>query len=131
MDQGREAVIGPHKSKDSVADALIRGMLAHKHSDDVIAVVAGAGLSKPVAKLTPLGMMRGKDLQPSLVRSAVVIEIQNEQEPTQTYLNGCLGCLLIFPSGRLSSGGCEYWDWHRDDEAPIHRSFSSDPGALP
>jgi len=31
---------------------------AYKHIDDVIAVVAGAGLSKPVAKLTPLGAVR-------------------------------------------------------------------------
>ncbi len=32
---------------------------AYKHIDDVIAVVVGAGLSKPVAKLTPLGVMKG------------------------------------------------------------------------
>ncbi len=32
---------------------------AYKHLDDVIAVVVGAGLSKPVAKLTPLGVMKG------------------------------------------------------------------------
>lgn len=32
---------------------------AYKDIDDVIKVVVGAGLSKPVAKLTPLGVMKG------------------------------------------------------------------------
>ncbi|MCG7844590.1 MAG: RtcB family protein [Methanomassiliicoccales archaeon] len=32
---------------------------AYKDIDDVIRVVVGAGLSKPVAKLTPLGVMKG------------------------------------------------------------------------
>jgi tRNA-splicing ligase RtcB len=32
---------------------------AYKHIDEVIKVVTGAGLSKPVAKLTPIGVMKG------------------------------------------------------------------------
>jgi tRNA-splicing ligase RtcB len=32
---------------------------AYKDIDDVIRVVVGAGLSRPVAKLTPLGVMKG------------------------------------------------------------------------
>ena len=32
---------------------------AYKHIDDVIKVVTGAGLSRPVAKLTPIGVMKG------------------------------------------------------------------------
>jgi len=32
---------------------------AYKDIDDVIRVVVGAGLSRPVAKLTPIGVMKG------------------------------------------------------------------------
>jgi tRNA-splicing ligase RtcB len=32
---------------------------AYKDIDDVIAVVRGAGLSKPVARLRPIGVMKG------------------------------------------------------------------------
>jgi tRNA-splicing ligase RtcB len=34
-------------------------MESHKDIADVIRVVVGAGLSRPVAKLTPMGVMKG------------------------------------------------------------------------
>ena len=43
-------------TKDGIQEEVPQ---AYKHIDDVIKVVTGAGLSRPVAKLTPIGVMKG------------------------------------------------------------------------
>jgi len=46
--------------KASTKDGIIEEAPgAYKNIDDVIAVVSGAGLSRPVVKLTPIGVMKG------------------------------------------------------------------------
>jgi tRNA-splicing ligase RtcB len=43
-------------TKDGIQEEVPQ---AYKHIDEVIKVVTGAGLSRPVAKLTPIGVMKG------------------------------------------------------------------------
>jgi tRNA-splicing ligase RtcB len=43
-------------TKDGIQEEVPQ---AYKHIDEVIKVVTGAGSSRPVAKLTPIGVMKG------------------------------------------------------------------------